>query len=205
MGRFSSPAARALPDDYNEALHLSPSRSRLPMQTAPQAAPRNRWLKPLAIVIVIAALATAAFFSLYAKASAPNVAFTDLTGKKVTMSDLRGKVVMVNFWATSCVTCIKEMPAFIETYNKYNEKGLDFIAVAMSYDPPNYVLNYAKTRQLPFRVTLDTQGELAKAFGDVQLTPTTFVIDKRGNIIKRYIGEPELAELYKLLEDALAA
>lgn len=175
------------------------------MQTASQASPRNRWLKTLAALAVIAALAAAAFFSLYAKASAPNVAFTDLTGQKLTMKDLRGKVVMVNFWATSCVTCIKEMPAFIETYKKYNDKGFDLIAVAMNYDPPNYVLNYAKTRQLPFRVALDTKGELAKAFGDVQLTPTTFVIDKSGNIIKRYVGEPELVELHKLLEDALAA
>lgn len=175
------------------------------MLTAPQAASRNRWFKPLAAIALIATLAAAVFFSLYAKASAPNVTFTDLTGRKVAMSELRGKVVMVNFWATSCVTCIKEMPAFIETHKKYHEKGFDLIAVAMSYDPPNYVLNYAKTRQLPFQVALDTKGDIAKAFGDVQLTPTTFVIDKSGNIIKRYVGEPELAELHKLLEDALAA
>lgn len=175
------------------------------MQTAPQAASPKRWLKPLVAIVLVAALAITGFFVLYAKSPAPNVGFTDLTGQKFTMSDLRGKVVMINFWATNCVTCIKEMPAMTETYRKYNEKGLDFIAVAMSYDPPNYVLNYAKTRQLPFKVALDTQGTIAKAFGDIQLTPTTLVIDKNGNIIKRYVGEPEFAELHKLLEDALAA
>jgi peroxiredoxin len=121
------------------------------------------------------------------------------------MQSLRGKVVMVNFWATSCVTCIKEMPDMVETYNKYKHKGLDFVAVAMSYDPPNYVLNYAQTRNLPFKVALDTQGELAQSFGNVQLTPTTFLIDKKGNIIKRYLGEPDFAALHQLLEKELAA
>lgn len=93
----------------------------------------------------------------------------------------------------------------IETYNKYKAQGLDFVAVAMSYDPPNYVLNYAQTRQLPFHVAVDSNDQLAQSFGDVKLTPTTFVIDKRGNIIKRYVGEPEFAELHTLLEKALAA
>ena len=121
------------------------------------------------------------------------------------MQSLRGKVVMVNFWATSCTTCVHEMPQMVQTYNKYKDKGLDFVAVAMSYDPPNYVLNYAQTRGLPFKVALDTQGDLAKKFGDVQLTPTTYVIDKNGKIIKRYVGEPSFAELHQLLDKALAA
>lgn len=93
----------------------------------------------------------------------------------------------------------------VQTYNKYKDKGLDFIAVAMSYDPPNYVLNYAQTRSLPFRVALDTKGDVAKSFDDVKLTPTTYVIDKNGNIIKRYVGEPDFAALHQLLEKALAA
>jgi peroxiredoxin len=74
----------------------------------------------------------------------------------------------------------------------------------MQYDPPNYVLNYAETRQLPFNVVLDVTGSLAKAYGDVMLTPTTFVIDKEGKIIKRYVGQPEFDALHKLLETALA-
>ncbi len=93
----------------------------------------------------------------------------------------------------------------VDTYNKYRDRGLDFVAVAMSYDPANYVLNYAETRKLPFRVALDTQGDVARAFGDVQLTPTTFVIDKDGRIIKQYVGEPDFAALHQLLEEALAA
>lgn len=167
--------------------------------------PANRtWLKVLVAIAVIA-VAAVGYFSMTKKEAAPPVTFTSLSGEKISMQSLRGKVVMVNFWATSCTTCVHEMPQMVQTYNKYKDKGLDFVAVAMSYDQPNYVLNYAQTRNLPFKVALDVQGNLAQAFGDVKLTPTTYVIDKKGNIIKRYVGEPEFAELHQLLETALAA
>lgn len=161
-------------------------------------------LKVLAAVVVVA-VAAGGYFSISTQKPAPDVIFTSLSGEKISMQSLRGKVVMVNFWATSCTTCIKEMPEMVQTYNKYKDKGLDFVAVAMSYDPPNYVLNYAQTRNLPFRVALDTKGDVAKSFEDVKLTPTTYVIDKQGKIIKRYVGEPDFAALHQLLEKALAA
>ena len=161
------------------------------------------WIK-IAGLAVVAAIAAFAYFKMSAGNAAPDVSFTRLDGRQVALKDLRGKVVMVNFWATSCTTCVGEMPKMIETYNKYKDQGLDFVAVAMSYDPPNYVLNYTETRKLPFQVALDTQDKLAQAFGDVKLTPTTFVIGKDGNIIKRYVGEPQFSELHQLLEKELA-
>jgi peroxiredoxin len=160
------------------------------------------WIKLLAgaAALVIAAVA---YFTLSAQQPAPSVTFTGLDGQKFTSESLKGKVVMVNFWATSCVTCIKEMPQMTETYNKYKDQGLEFVAVAMSYDPPNYVLNYAETRKLPFKVALDSGGDLAKQFGDVNMTPTTFVIGKDGKILKRYLGEPDFASLHALLQKSL--
>ena len=149
-------------------------------------------------------LAVLFYQSLAGKQAAPDVTYVNLKGEKISSQSLRGKVVMVNFWATSCATCVAEMPQMIETYNKFHPKGLEFVAVAMSYDPPNYVLNYAETRQLPFHVALDVQGQLAQSFGDVKLTPTTYVIDKQGKIIKRYVGQPSFKELHALLEQALA-
>lgn len=176
----------------------------MPDQPSPSRSTGRGWKKALAAVAVVV-VAVVGYFSLAPKTPAPEVTYTSLTGEKITSQSLRGKVVMVNFWATSCTTCIAEMPHMVETYNKYKGQGLEFVAVAMSYDPPNYVLNYAETRKLPFTVALDTQGQLAKAFGDVKLTPTTFVIDKKGNVIKRYIGQPEFPALHQLLEKALAA
>jgi peroxiredoxin len=169
---------------------------------ATPSAPQRQWIKAVAVAAIVA-IAAIGYFSFFAQEKAPQATFIDLQGKQFDTQSLRGKVVMVNFWATSCTTCVHEMPKMVETYNLYKDKGLEFVAVAMSYDPPNYVVNYAETRQLPFRVALDTKGELAKAFGDVQMTPTTFVIDKQGHIIKRYLGEPDFAALRQLLEKSL--
>ncbi len=155
-------------------------------------------------LLTILGIVLFAALSLFKKESAPAVSFRTLNGELIALESLRGKVVMVNFWATSCATCVQEMPEMVETYKKYSDRGLEFIAVAMSYDPPSYVLNYAESRQLPFKVALDTDGQAAKSFGDVKLTPTTFVIGKDGAILKRYVGIPEFASMHQLLEKALA-
>lgn len=136
--------------------------------------------------------------------AAPESTFVLLDGSKKTTADLKGKVTLVNFWATSCVTCVAEMPKIISTYSKYQGQGYDTLAVAMSYDPPSYVVNYAQTRKLPFKVAIDNTGAVAKAWGDVQLTPTTYVVNKRGEIVKQYVGEPDFAALHQLIEKLLA-
>ena len=157
--------------------------------------------KHLLILLVLAALLALLFAQAVSQgAPAPQVTFTSLKGEIIPIESLRGKVVLVNFWATSCIGCIREMPQMIDTYRKYNTQGLEAIAVAMSYDQPNYVVNYTEKDALPFKVALDVQGNIAQAFGDVKLTPTTFIIDKRGRIIKRIFGEPDFAQLYELLE-----
>ncbi len=117
---------------------------------------------------------------------------------------MKGKVTLVNFWATSCVTCVAEMPKITATYNKYRAQGFDTIAVAMRYDPPSYVVNYTTSRKLPFKVAIDNTGVVAKAWGDVQLTPTTYIVNKRGEIVKKYVGEPDFAALHVLIEQLLA-
>jgi peroxiredoxin len=156
--------------------------------------------------VAVIALAGAGFLQLSGTAkAAPNVTFTSLSGQKVTTQDLRGKVVLVKFWATDCVTCIQQMPDMIKTYDKLAPKGFQAIAVAMQYDPPNYVKNYAETRKLPFPVAIDAQGEIAKAFGDVKMTPTAFLIDKQGHIIKRYLGNYDKAAFLKTVDKALAS
>jgi peroxiredoxin len=162
------------------------------------------WFKPVAIGALVLALAGIGYASFNTGTPAPDVTFISIKGDKISTESLRGKVVVVNFWATSCVTCVKEMPQLVQTYEKYKAQGLELVAVAMQYDPPNYVLNFTETRQLPFTVAIDSAGDIARQFGDVTLTPTTFLIDKNGKIIKRYVGEPEFPVLHKLIEKELA-
>lgn len=136
--------------------------------------------------------------------TAPESTFVLLDGSKKSTADLKGKVTLVNFWATSCTTCVAEMPELSATYEKYRNRGFDTLAVAMSYDPPSYVVNFAETRKLPFAVAIDNTGAVAKAWGDVRLTPTTYLVNKRGEIVKRYVGTPDFAELHRLIETLLA-
>lgn len=160
--------------------------------------------KPLLIGLAVIAVAGALAFALMEKPKAPAATFTTLEGKSIALNDLRGKVVLVNFWATSCPGCIKEMPGMIEAYKQYKDRGFEIVAVAMSYDPPNYVANFVQTRQLPFPVALDIKGEHAKAFGDVQLTPTSFIIGKDGSILEQKLGELDFVKLNALLDKELS-
>ena len=163
-----------------------------------------RWSGLLLLVAAVGIGAGLAYEGLKPE-PAPRVDYVLLDGSRHASAQAwSGKVMLVNFWATSCTTCVKEMPNVIATHQKYKDKGFDTLAVAMSYDPPAYVANYAETRQLPFGVAMDSTGEIARRFGKVQLTPTTFLINKRGEIVKRFVGEPDFAALHGTIEKLLA-
>jgi thiol-disulfide isomerase/thioredoxin len=135
---------------------------------------------------------------------APASTMVLLNGQSFSTAQMKGKVTLVNFWATSCTSCVAEMPELIQTYQKYAPQGFDTLAVAMSYDPPAFVVNFAQTRQLPFKVAIDNTGAVAKAWGDVKLTPTTYLVNQKGDIVKRYVGTPDFAALHALIEKLLA-
>ncbi|TAM43918.1 MAG: TlpA family protein disulfide reductase [Burkholderiaceae bacterium] len=163
----------------------------------------KRSLYSVAAALVLA-VAGGAFYMNSGRTAAPQSTFVLLNGSTKTTADLKGKVTFVNFWATSCVTCIAEMPKMVATYDKYKSRGFNTLAVAVSYDTPSYVVNYAQTRKLPFEVAIDNTGAVAKAWGDVQLTPTSYLVNKHGEIVKRYVGEPNFTELHQLIEKLLA-
>ncbi len=134
---------------------------------------------------------------------APDVTFTTLTGQKITLKDLRGKPVIVTFWATDCPSCIQEIPDLIDLYTQYHASGLEMIAVAMYYDPPNHVVELTKAKQLPYNVALDLKSEFAHAFGGVMFTPSTFLIAPDGSVIKKEIGLFDLANMKTTIESLL--
>ena len=157
-----------------------------------------------AIVLALGAL-TAGVYAAWNRPVAPDdVNFIGVHGDQFTLSSLKGKVVMVNFWATSCSVCVGEMPKVVQTFEKYREQGLETVAVAMSYDPPDRVFAYAQQNKLPFRVTLDIFGKAMLAFGGVRGTPTTFLMDRGGKIVQRIEGEPDFGKLGVLIERELA-
>ncbi|MFY7864343.1 TlpA disulfide reductase family protein [Roseateles sp.] len=163
--------------------------------------------RSVVIPVLLAALGGAGFWAyqdLGQQEKLPVVSYVLLNGQKLDSSQWAGKVMLVNFWATSCSTCVKEMPELMATHEKFKARGFDTLAVAMSYDPPAFVANFAESRKLPFGVAIDNTGEIAKQFGKIQLTPTTLLINKRGEVVKRYVGEPDFAALHALVEKLLA-
>jgi peroxiredoxin len=168
-------------------------------------------LKKWALPALLAALGLAAYLVWSALGRAPLAPQQDyplLGGATLSAQDLRGKVVLVNFWATSCTTCVGEMPHLVQTFNRFGKQGFELVAVAMSYDQPDYVRTFARggpAGALPFPVAFDASGALAQAFGDVRLTPTSFLIDRSGHIVKEFVGPPDFDQLHALIGQLLSA
>lgn len=128
---------------------------------------------------------------------APDVELKTLEGRTVSLKELRGKPVLITFWSTSCVGCIKEMPHLVELHNELHSKGLEIIGIAMPYDRPDHVVEMSKRKNLNYTVAIDIEGKAVSAFGNIQLTPTSFLINPQGQIVKHKIGEMDMHQLHK--------
>lgn len=160
-------------------------------------------LQTTLLAAVLIPLGIALIFSLknyYSTAYAPDVSFSSITGEKIALKDLQNKPVIVTFWASDCPECLKEIPIFIDLYKQYHDKGLEIIAVAMAYDPPNHVIELKEKQNLPYTIALDLDAELAHAFSDVQATPTTFLINPQGVIDMKVLGAFNINELKTHIE-----
>lgn len=129
------------------------------------------------------------WFSSPGLTQAPAITLTTLDGQRIDLNSLRGKPALVTFWATTCPTCVKEMPELMALHREMGPQGFSVIGIAMSYDPPQQVLRVAAEKAIPYPIALDPQGEAARAFGSVMLTPTSFLIAPDGRIARQVIGE----------------
>lgn len=134
---------------------------------------------------------------------APVTQFRTLKGESFDLASLRGKVVLVNFWATTCEPCVRELPGIVRTWRQFGPQGFEVVAVAMSYDPPNRVVEFTEKLALPLKISLDLKGEIERQFGGLKFVPTSFVIDRRGKIVRRIDGEIQFGPLHSLLEAKL--
>lgn len=126
---------------------------------------------------------------------APAVTLRTLDGAQVDLAALRGAPLLVTFWATSCTGCVKEIPHLIELHEEFSPQGFKVIGIAMSYDPPNHVIAMREARKIPYTIALDIDDSAARAFGDVRLTPTTFLIAPDGRIVRQKIGEFDMDDM----------
>ena len=125
----------------------------------------------------------------------PEITLLTIDGEKLALENLRGKPLLLTFWATSCSACIKEIPHLIKLYNELSPQGLEIIGIAMSHDQPSHVLSMREARHIPYPVALDMDGAAAQAFGNVQQTPTSFLVAPDGRIVFRKLGELNIPRL----------
>lgn len=155
---------------------------------------------------LLATLASLALLSACGREpAAPAFDYTLLDGSRHNSAALRGQVLLLNFWATSCAVCVKDMPQLAATHRQFAAQGLQTLAVAMQYDAPALVADFAEKRQLPFGVVIDNTGAVARAFGEVKATPTTLLVNRAGRIVWRHEGEPSFAQLRSRIATLLAA
>lgn len=136
-------------------------------------------------------------------ATAPDIRVTTLDESPVSLDKFRGKPLLVTFWATTCPGCVAEIPHLVRLHNELHDRGLNILAVAMAYDPPEQVRFMARQRGIPYTIALDTDGTVARAFGDVKLTPTTFLIDPKGRIVQQKLGEFDVEKIHQRIVEML--
>ncbi len=132
-----------------------------------------------------------------------NFKLKDLEGKTVSLDSFKGKVVFLNFWATWCPPCRAEIPSMIELYNRFKSKGLEIVGVDLQEDKAT-VAKFVKQYKMNYTVLLDTTGQVGQIYG-ARSIPTTYIVDRRGNILARTIGTREWnsTEIIKLFEEIL--
>jgi cytochrome c biogenesis protein CcmG/thiol:disulfide interchange protein DsbE len=129
---------------------------------------------------------------------APDFELADISGKTVRLSDFAGKVVLLDFWATWCPPCRDEVPDFVRLQAKYRQQGVQVVGLSLDAEGAKVVRPFAEEYNVNYPMLLANAGTAAQ-FGGILGIPTTFVLDRQGRIVKKFIGRTEL----KTFEEAI--
>jgi thiol-disulfide isomerase/thioredoxin len=118
---------------------------------------------------------------------APNFTLPRIGGGTFSLSSFKGKVIIVDFWATWCPPCRMEIPHFIDLYNEYRDKGLEIVGVTLDEGGESVVSEFRDQYKINYTLVLGDE-KVAQNYGGIRGIPTTFIIDKKGNIVNKHIG-----------------
>src|SRR5713101_3801380 len=170
----------------------------------------NRWRLALALVVSLGVIAsrghaqgrfaeqapaggTATITPVGERLPAPDFTLSTPSGASLSLTELRGKVVLLNFWATWCVPCRKEMPAIEALYQRYKDRGLEVVAISLDKLAAAPVEAFVQEMGVTYRVALDPSWATARTYG-VRGLPATFLLDRAGNVVMRELGERDWME-----------
>jgi thiol-disulfide isomerase/thioredoxin len=162
-----------------------------------QADPMIRFAAGLLLSVVLLVPGIAA-----EKKKAPALTAKTADGTVVDLAKLRGKVVIVNFWATWCGPCRAEIPDFISAYAEYRTKGLEIIGISLDEGGWADVTPYVQRSKITYPVVLGDRN-VARAWGNINAIPTTFILDKEGNIVDSHVGVMTKAQLAAKIKSLL--
>ncbi|UQB42682.1 TlpA family protein disulfide reductase [Thiomicrospira microaerophila] len=147
------------------------------------------------VAILVGALV---YFSISGGEKAPSMQVELKSGEQVNLN-LPKKPILVNFWATSCPSCVAKMPDMAKLKEEFGDR-FEILAISMDYDPKNQVDAFVRANPYPFNFIQDSDGSLSEAFGQIRLTPTTFLIAPNGNIVYRKIGDSDFEFLRQRID-----
>ncbi|MDD3582011.1 MAG: redoxin domain-containing protein [Desulfobacca sp.] len=158
---------------------------------------RGGWM----LVLTLIGLLSLSTLSFAASKTAPDFTLADIQGKNYTLSQLKGKVVLLNFFTIWCMPCREEMPDLNAIYHEYQGQGLEILGICLKADP-NQLRFFVKQMNLDYPV-LNGNDQVDKDYGEITGVPTTFIINKNGDIVHEIIGARDKAEFLRLIKPLL--
>lgn len=134
----------------------------------------------------------------------PDVELILLDGKKQNLNELKGNTILLNFWATTCRPCRKEIPDLVDLYQEFSAKGVKLIGIAMSHDRPDHVVAFQEHYKIPYSIAIDIDSTVAKTF-NVTAIPVTLLVSPRGRIEYRHLGVINIDDMRKRIAALLPA
>jgi cytochrome c biogenesis protein CcmG/thiol:disulfide interchange protein DsbE len=152
--------------------------------------------------MLLRTLAAAALFLAQANKPAPGFTLQNPAGAKISLADYKGKVVLLNFWATWCVGCKEEIPWFVDFQTKYKPEGLEVLGVSLDDEGWKVLKPYLAEHPMNYTVLLGND-DVATLYGGVDALPTTLLIDRNGNIASSHLGVVDRVAVEKELQALL--
>lgn len=164
------------------------------------------WIKPILAVLVFLALSVAAYWYVWVPGqSVTSLQVQSSTGEQIHIGGRNGKPMLINFWASSCQSCMEEIPHLIEIYHKWKSAGLEVVGVTVSYDPPLKAMEKAEQINITYPIVFDLDKKIQHHFSLRRaVTPVTILISQEGKITYQRIGKPDLPVLLEQIKKLMS-